>query len=158
MLFRSLELDPKRVALRGEEIMKDVDFPDGALKDSTIITPIGICLTYYEQYNNFIYITFNGNRIKLYDNNKLTVTDAAMQADFTREGLFPRRGEELHYTVNGKNRVTKGEYGESAHVYVNGEEVSLSHNIKANDVIVLEESTLGMPAQEKIAEIGRAHV
>lgn len=153
LVAAELGLDPKRVALRGEEIMRDVDFPDGALKDSTIITPIGICLTYYEQYNNFIYITFNGNRIKLYDNNKLTVTDAAMQADFTREGLFPRRGEELHYTVNGKNRVTKGEYGESAHVYVNGEEVSLSHNIKANDVITLEESTLGTPAQEKIADL-----
>lgn len=153
LVAAELGLDPKRVALRGEEIMRDVDFPDGALKDSTIITPIGICLTYYEQYNNFIYITFNGNRIKLYDNNKLTVTDAAMQADFTRDGLFPRRGEELHYTVNGKNRVTKGEYGESAHVYVNGEEVSLSHNIKANDVITLEESTLGTPAQEKIADL-----
>ncbi|MDE5698043.1 MAG: cell division protein FtsA [Lachnospiraceae bacterium] len=153
LVAEELGLDPKRVALRGEEIMRDVDFPDGALKDSTIITPIGICLTYYEQYNNFIYITFNGNRIKLYDNNKLTVTDAAIQADFTRDGLFPRRGEELHYTVNGKNRVTKGEYGESAHVYVNGEEVSLSHNIKANDVIILEESTLGTPAQEKIADL-----
>ncbi len=153
LVAAELELDPKRVALRGEEIMRDVDFPEGALRDSTIITPIGICLTYYEQYNNFIYITFNGNRIKLYDNNKLTVTDAAMQADFTREGLFPRRGEELRYTVNGKNRVTKGEYGESAHVYVNGDEVSLSHNIKANDVITLEESTLGTPAQEKIADL-----
>lgn len=153
LVAAELGLDPKRVALRGEEIMRDVDFPEGALRDSTIITPIGICLTYYEQYNNFIYITFNGNRIKLYDNNKLTVTDAAMQADFTRDGLFPRRGEELRYTVNGKNRVTKGEYGESAHVYVNGEEVSLSHNIKSNDVIILEESTLGTSAQEKIADL-----
>jgi len=153
LIASELGLDPKRVALRGEEIMRDVDFPEGALKDSTIITPIGICLTYYEQYNNFIYITFNGNRIKLYDNNKLTVTDAAMQADFTREGLFPRRGEELRYTVNSKKRVTKGEYGESAHVYVNGEEVSLSYNIRANDVIMLEEATIGAPAQEKIADL-----
>lgn len=153
LIAAELGLDPKRVALRGEEIMRDIDFPEDALKDSTIITPIGICLTYYEQYNNFIYITFNGNKIKLYDNNKLTVTDAAIQADFTRDGLFPRRGEELRYTVNGKNRVTKGEYGESAHIYVNGEEVSLSYNIKANDVIVLEESTLGNPAQEKIADL-----
>jgi len=153
LVAAELGLDPKRVALRGEEIMRDIDFPEGALKDSTIITPIGICLTYYEQYNNFIYITFNDNKIKLYDNNKLTVTDAAIQADFTRDGLFPRRGEELRYTVNGKNRVTKGEYGESAHIYVNGEEVSLSHNIKANDVIVFEESTLGTPAQEKVADL-----
>ena len=56
LVAAELGLDPKRVALRGEEIMRDVDFPDDALKDSTIITPIGICLTYYEQYNNFIYI------------------------------------------------------------------------------------------------------
>ncbi|MBO5144446.1 MAG: rod shape-determining protein [Lachnospiraceae bacterium] len=148
-----LGLDPKRVAIRGEEIMGDVEFPDGALKDSTIITPVGICLTYYEQNNNFIYITFNGNRIKLYDNNKLTVMDAAMQAAFTREALFPRRGKELHYTVNGKNCVARGEYGESAHVYVNDEEVNLNYNIQANDVITLKESTLGAPAQEKIADL-----
>lgn len=152
-IANELGLAPTRVAIRGEEIMRDIEFPEGALKDSTIITPVGICLTHYEQNNNFIYITFNGNRIKLYDNNKLTVMDAAMQAAFSRDGLFPRRGEELHYTVNGKNRVTKGEYGESAHVYVNGESVNLSCGIKSNDVINIEESTLGQPAQEKIADL-----
>ena len=110
-------------------------------------------MIYYDQYNNFIYITFNGNKVKLYDNNKLTVTDAAIQADFTREGLFPRRGEELRYSVNGQPHITKGEYGESAHVYVNGEEVNLSHNIRANDIIVLEEATVGASAHDKIADI-----
>ena len=152
-----LGLDPKRVALRGEEIMKDIDFPEGALKDSTIITPIGICLTYYEQINNFIYVNFNRNKIKLYDNNKLTVMDAAMQAAFAREGLFPRRGQELRYTVNGKSRVTKGEYGESARVYVNNEEVDLSSNIKANDEIVIVESTVGRTAQERISDLVDYH-
>lgn len=148
-----LGLDPSRVAIRGEEIMGNIEFPEGALKDSTIITPVGICLTHYEKNNNFIYITFNGERIKLYDNNKLTVMDAAMQAAFSRDGLFPRRGADLHYTVNGKNRVTKGGHGESAHVYVNGESVNLNYQIKSNDVIVIEESTLGLPAQEKIADL-----
>ena len=79
--------------------------------------------------------------------------DAAMQAAFSREGLFPRRGQELHYTVNGKSRVTKGEYGESAHVYVNNEEVDLSSSIKANDEIVIVESTIGKSAQEKISDL-----
>ncbi len=150
-IAQELGLDASRVAIRGEEIMGNIEFPEGALKDSTIITPVGICLTHYEHSNNFVYITFNGNRIKLYDNNKLTVMDAAMQSSFSREGLFPRRGAQLCYTVNGKNRVTKGEYGESAHVYVNGESVDLSYQIKSNDVITIEESTLGQPAQEKIA-------
>lgn len=152
-MAEALGLEPSRVALRGEEILRDVDFPEGCLKDSTIITPIGICLTYYDQNNNFIYITFNGERIKLYDNNKLAVVDAAMQASFTRDGLFPRRGQELHYTVNGKNRVKKGSYGEGAHIYVNGESVNINHSIRANDVIVIEESTIGADAQERISEL-----
>ena len=79
--------------------MNEVDFPSDCLKDSTIITPIGICLSYYEQNNNFIHVVFNGQSIKLYDNNKLAVIDAAIGASFDRSSLFPRRGEELHYTV-----------------------------------------------------------
>lgn len=152
-IAQELGLDPKRVALRGEEIMKDIDFPDGSLVDSTIVTPIGICLSYYEQNNNFIYVMFNGSNIKLYDNNKLAVMDAAIQASFSRESLFPRRGDEVHYTVNGKNRVSKGEYGESAKVYVNGSEVNLNYGIKANDVIVVEESTKGKKAQISVGEL-----
>lgn len=148
-----LGLDPKRVALRGEEIMKEVEFPEGSLKDSTIVTPIGICLSYYEQTNNFIHVTFNGNKVKLYDNNKLAVVDAAVQASFPHESLFPKQGAELHYTVNGKNRVSKGEYGESAKIFVNGEEVDLGYAIKANDEIVMEESTAGAPASVKLEDL-----
>lgn len=161
-IAEELELDPKRVALRGEEIMREVEFPEGSLKDSTIVTPIGICLSYYEQNNNFIYVTFNGSRIKLYDNNKLAVVDAAIQASFSREHLFPKLGEELHYTVNGKEKTTKGQYGDSARIYVNGEPVDLSCTIKANDEIVMEESTAGADAAIKVGELAecseRIHV
>ena len=30
-----------------------------------MVTPIGICLSYYEQNNNFIYVSFNDERIIL---------------------------------------------------------------------------------------------
>lgn len=152
-----LGLDPKRVALRGMEIMQDVEFPEDARKDSTIVTPIGICFSYYEQNNNFIYVAFNGSKIKLYDNNKLAVIDAAIQAAFSRDLLFPRRGQDLHYTVNGKNRVTKGEYGESAHIFINGEEVDLNHKIKANDNIVMEASTEGEMGKACIKDLVDYH-
>lgn len=148
-----LGLDPKRVAIRGEEIMGDVVFPEGCKKDSTIITPIGICLSYYEQNNNFISVNFNGHKMKIYDNNKLVVMDAAIQAAFSRERLFPRRSEEISYTVNGKEYVLKGEYGESAKIYINGEKVNLNHPIKANDNIVIEESTKGNSESLKISSL-----
>lgn len=156
-IAQELGLNPNRVALRGEEIMKNVDFPEEAQKDSTIVTPIGICLSYYEQNNNFIHVKFNGAQIKLYDNNKLAVMDAAIQSSFSRESLFPRRGKELRYTVNGKNRVSKGEYGESAKIYVNGEVVNLNHRIKANDEIIMEESTMGKEAQVQVMDLVDYH-
>lgn len=156
-IAKELGLDAKRVALRGSEIMKEIDFPEGSKADSTTITPVGICLSYYEQNNNFVYVTFNGIKVKLYDNNHLAVVDAAMQASFSKDSLFPRRGQELHYTVNGKARVTKGEYGENAKIYVNGEEVDLNYAIKANDVIVMEPATVGQAASMQVKDLVDYH-
>lgn len=153
MLANKLGLDPKRVALRGEDIMNEIEFPRDCLKDSTIITPVGICLSYYEQNNNFVYVYFNGKKVKLYDNNKLSVVDAAIQAAFDKEGLFPRRGQDLFYTVNGKKRVTKGEYGESAQIFVNEKPVNINYSIKPNDHIIMEPATAGKAAEVKISDL-----
>ena len=60
--------------------MQRIVFRDESVKkDSLLVTPIGICLSYYEQSNNFIFVTFNGKRHKLYDNSRLAVVDVAMQ-------------------------------------------------------------------------------
>lgn len=41
--------------------MKNIIFEqEGIKKDPLLVTPIGICLNYYEQKNNFIMIHFNG--------------------------------------------------------------------------------------------------
>ena len=94
MLAKKLELPEERVALRGEEVLKEVVFEQEDIhKDPLLVTPIGICLNYYEQRNNFIMMKFNGERLKLYDNNRLTIVDAALQAGFPNDELFPKRGK-----------------------------------------------------------------
>ena len=71
-------------------------------KDPLLVTPIGICLNYYDQRNSFIMVRFNGERIKLYDNNKLTIVDAALQAGFPNEEPVPEaRSGTSNFTVNG---------------------------------------------------------
>lgn len=120
-LADKLEIVHERVALRGEEVMKNITFEqDDIVKDSLLVTPIGICLNYYETKNNFIMIHFNGEMMKLYDNGQLTIVDAAMQAGFTADQLFPRRGKEINFTVNGVSRMIRGTEGESAVVTMNG--------------------------------------
>ena len=153
-LAQKLGIQKERVAIRGEEVMQNIEFlEDNARKDSLMVTPIGICLSFYEQSNSFMFVTFNEQRIKLYDNNKVAVVDAAMQAEFPNDGLFPKRGRELNYTVNGKARITRGKMGESAVITVNGSDADIHTLIHANDQIVVKESTAGEPAELDINQL-----
>lgn len=143
----------ERVALRGEEVMQQIVFMEDIKKDSLLVTPIGICLNFYEQSNNFIFVNFNDCRIKIYDNNRLSVADAAMQAQFPNDGLFPKRGRELNFTVNGKQRMARGQLGEAAVITVNGEPADINTAIHANDLIRVTESTAGEPARMSLGEL-----
>ena len=157
-LADKLGIQKERVAVRGKEVMQNIEFLEvDARKDSLMVTPIGICLSFYEQSNNFIFVYFNDQRIKIYDNNKVAVVDAAMQAEFANDGLFPKRGKELNYTVNGKPRITRGALGESAVITVNGNEADIHTPIHANDQIKVVESTAGEAAHldiEQLPEFG----
>ncbi len=153
-LAKEMGIMAERVGLRGEEVFKSVDYQfEGAIQDSTYVTPIGICLNFYDQKNNFVFVTFNEKRVKLYDNGHLTVADAAMQAGFPNEGLFPKRGKELNFTVNGKPTMIRGEVGEGAVIRLEGKEVSITSPIVAGDRIVVEESTEGAPAAATIGSL-----
>ena len=91
--------------------------------------------------------------MKLYDNDKLTIVDAVMQVGFPNEKLFPRRGKELNFTVNGKMRLVRGQAGEGAVVQLNGRQTNLNAHIEQNDIIVVTESTVGEPASITIGQL-----
>lgn len=153
-LAEHLGIQKERVAIRGQEVMQQIEFlKEDAKKDSLMVTPIGICLSFYEQSNNFIFVYFNKQRIKIYDNNHLAVVDAAVQAEFPNDGLFPKRGKELNFTVNGQPRMQRGESGEAAVILVNGYEADIHTTIHANDVIEVKESTAGAPAHLEVGKL-----
>lgn len=145
LVAEKLGIPKQRSAIRGKEVMGNIIFEEEVTKDSTLVTPLGICLNYYEQSNNFIIVTFNDKRIKLYDNDKLSVVDAAMQADFPNEKLFPRRGKTLHFTVNKKARSVKGQLGEAALITLGGREANIYTPIHENEIIKITESSEGAP-------------
>lgn len=157
-LAQYLKLPQERVAIRGEEVLGGVTFlQENIKKDSLLVTPIGICLNFYDQSNNFIFVTVNGERVKLYNNNKLTISDAAIQIGYPNEKLFPRRGKPINYSLNGSHRMARGELGEAAHVKLNGEVVGISHEIFQNDKIEIIESTIGADAVYEIRQLPEYH-
>ena len=142
VLAKNLGIAPERVAIRGKEVLTTVDFNvEGFEKDSLYVTPVGICTNYYTQKNKFIFVNVNNERIKLYDNNKLTVFDAIMQIGYPNEKLFPRRGAQIEFMVNGKV------------ITLNNKPASLNTAIEQNDVIFVEESTIGEPASITLGQI-----
>ena len=152
-LAEQLEIVNERVAVRGQDVMGFVDFPDYVKKDSLLVTPVGICLSFYEHNQNLVYVSFNEQSLKVYDNGKLSVVDAAMQADFPNDSLFPKRGDELNFTVDKKQRIKRGMLGESAIIMVNGKPADIHTPIKANDVITVMPSTKGEPAKMQISAL-----
>ncbi|MCM1157627.1 MAG: hypothetical protein NC300_02955 [Bacteroidales bacterium] len=149
-----LGLPEERVALRGEEVLGFVNiFAEGIKKDPLLVTPIGICLNFYEQKNRFVYLLVNGERVKLYDNNKLTVFDAALAYGLSNDSIFPKRGLDLHYTLNGKKKFIRGASGEPAVIKLNGKEAGMNHAVKAGDQMQIIESTCGADAGAVLNEV-----
>ena len=153
-LAKHLGIAKERVALRGVEVLSSITFlQEGIKKDPLLVTPIGICLNFYEQKNNFIFVRVNDERIKLYDNGKLSVMDAALQFGYPNEKLFPARGRELTFTVNGEMRMVRGELGEAAEILLNGKNVGMNAPIEQSDVITIKESTKGAAASCTIGKL-----
>ena len=154
MLAEHLDLPKERVALRGEEVLREVNFQQTDIKkDPLLVTPIGICMNYYEQKNNFIMVRFNGERLKLYDNNHLTIVDAALAAGFPNEQIFPKRGASINFTVNGAARIARGEAGEAAVVTMNGKPAHINTPLEPNSEIIIEPSTMGQDAVYTISQL-----
>ena len=157
-LAEKLDLPAERVALRGEEVLKEVNFEQEDIKkDPLLVTPIGICLNYYEQKYNFIMVRFNGERLKLYDNNRLTIVDAALQAGFPNDQLFPKRGTPINFMVNGAARIARGEAGEPAIVTLNGDPANINTPLVPNCEITIEPSTAGEDAVYTVGQLEEYH-
>ena len=149
-----LELPQERVALRGEEVLGQINiFVEGVKKDPLLVTPIGICLNFYDQKNNFVFLYVNDERVKLYNNDKLTVFDAALAFGLSNDAIFPKRGEDLNYTLNGKAKFIRGNAGEPAVITLNGKETGMNHQVQAGDHITITESTKGENARALLSEV-----
>lgn len=154
LLAKHLGIMEERVALRGEEVLGFVEISvEDVKKDSLLVTPIGICLNFYEQKNRFVFLMVNDERVKLYDNDKLTVFDAALAHGLSNDSIFPKRGNDINYTLNGKPKFVRGKAGEAALIKLNDEEVGLNHPVKAGDQIAIIQSTKGEDAKVTLNEI-----
>ena len=95
--------------------------------------------------------------MKLYDNNRLTIVDAALQAGFPNDELFPKRGMPINFVVNGAARIARGEAGEPAIVTLNGRPANINTPLVPNCEVTIEPSTAGADAVYTIEQLEEYH-
>ncbi len=138
MISQQLGLVGDRVVVRGRDVIRDIKFNDRKLSGPESITPYGIAVT-AQIYGgkDFLSVTVNDKKIRLFNSKKLTVADALILFGYDAGNLIGRSGKGMTFSVNGEVRHVRGQYGKSAEIFVNGKQSSLDTPIVYGDSIAV---------------------
>ncbi len=153
MVSKYLKLPNERVVVRGRDIIQNVKFSGKMLKGPESITPIGIAITAQMQKGqDFMSVTVNGKKVRLFNSKKLTVADALILIGFDPSSLIGRTGKSIMFELNGVKKTVKGGYGKAAEIFVNGVQTSVDARLSANDEIRIIPSENGNNAEARISD------
>jgi cell division protein FtsA len=158
ILAEQLGLPEDRVAVRGRDVIKGVRFSDRKLYGPESVTPFGIAVT--AQMNagkDFLSVTVNDKKVKLFNAKKLTISDALVLYGFDAEDLIGRSGKGITCTVNGEVRRFRGELGKAAEIWLNGKPASLDTALSFGDNITVIPAQNGRNASVKASELVPDH-
>jgi cell division ATPase FtsA len=152
-LATALDLKEDRITIKGVENIPKVKFLKDALVGPEYITPVGIGFNgVLEKEKDFLQVSVNGKKIRLFNSKKLSVSHALILVGFHAKKLLAQRGKSITFTIDGKKETILGDYGESANIYINGVLSNLDTKIKNRDSIYVEEAIQGKSKVVKISE------
>jgi len=151
-----LELPAERVVVRGREVISNVKVNSRKLAGPDAITPIGIAVTSQMQRGqDFLSVTVNGQKVRLFNSKKLVVADALILIGFSARKLIGKNGKNINYELNGAKKYIKGGTGKSAEIYVNDKPANLETVINNKDTINVLPAVNGEDASLKVIELVR---
>jgi len=143
-LAKNLGLPKERVSIRDASLIENIYGIDDNIQGPDIITPIGIAVeSINKKYSNFIQIHFNGEDIRLFNTDRVKVSDILVLTGYNPKDLVPKLGDEFIYFINGDKKSLPGNIGEPAKVYVNNKTASLNTPLQDGDVIEITKGTKG---------------
>lgn len=153
-IAENLKLPKERVAVRKIDAVQNIEMENKETAGPEYITPLGIALNSLQRDGqDFLFATVNGKKVRLFNVRQQTVADALLLADVRPEQLIPKKGENLTFNLNGEVRIVSGEYGQSAEIYVNGEQGSIQTILNPGDDIIIKPAGPGQAASICIKDI-----
>lgn len=154
LISEHLKLPKERVAVRGRDVIQNIKFNGKKLSGPEAITPFGIAVTaQLQKGQDFLSVTINGRKIRLFNSRKLTVSDALILIGFNPGQLICRSGKSLTFTLNGGQKTARGGFGQPAEIFVNDSHASLATVLRPGDNIIVNPAVDGENAKMKVAEV-----
>lgn len=143
-LAKNLGLPKERVSIRDTSFIENIEGIDDNINGPDMITPIGIAIeSLNKKYSNLIEIEFNGEQIRLFNMDRVKVSDILVLTGYDPRDLLPKLGDDFIYFVNGDEKSLTIEIGEPAKIYVNNKIGNLNTTLQNGDVIKIKKGTKG---------------
>ena len=148
VLAEKLGLSHDRVVVRGRDFVQSVKYSGKKLAGPEAITPLGIAVNAMQSMDNdFLSVTLNEKKIRLFNSKKLNVADALILDGFDPRRLIGRSGKNISFEINGEKKIVRGEHGKTAEIKVNGEPASMETPLKPGDNIEVKAAVDGISAK-----------
>ncbi|MEY8355889.1 pilus assembly protein PilM [Lachnospiraceae bacterium 54-53] len=153
-IVEHLKIDPKRVAIAGNNFKMNAFSEEYDLENPEYATPLGIVISAgFNIVNDSFRIILNDRPAKLFRSGSFTVMDVLMMNGYNYQDMIGRSGQNLVVSVNGKRNVFYGEKAEPSVLKLNGEEAQLSDPVKAEDRIVFIPASHGKNAAAMLSDV-----
>lgn len=151
---RRLELPENRVAVGGNDFLRDVDTGDLTITGPEFVTPIGIAVTStLGQSYDFSTITLNDEPMRIFDTKDLTILNLLTISGYSPRKIFGRSGKSLTFTLNGEKKTIKGTPFTPSQIYLNEQLSSIDAPIAQGDVIRIVPAVNGEDSSVTIADL-----
>ena len=154
LVAKCLDMDPKRVALAGNNYQITAISDEYELADPELATPLGIAVSAGLGLISDSYrITLNGKPAKLFRSGSLRILDILLMNGYTTADLVGRTGMSLNVTVNGQRCTFRGTPAVPSVLTLNGEETPPTAVVHAGDVIEFTPAVQGVHAARTLRDI-----
>lgn len=153
VLAQKLGIDSGRVAVGGQEFMKNVD-TCGKKLGPEYVTPVGIAVTSCTNMAyDFSTVILNGESVRVFDTKSLSVFELLGAAGYKASQIMGHSGAGLKYKLNGETKIAKGTAFTPAVITVNGKPAALTSKIKQGDDVTIIPAINGENAHVFVRDI-----
>mgnify|MGYP004584463355 CR=1 FL=1 len=147
-----LNLSDKRVVIKDRSNIESCEVKDLSL-GSTGVTVLGIAQEAIKRIGgDFIDISINDKVVSLFNYNNHKVMDVILASGIDPKDIISKKGNNVRFTLNGRNKIAFGSMGKSAVITINGKEATLDSEIVEGDKVNIQFATNGESAKPTVKE------